>query len=302
MMNRTQQGLSGNHSAIRIIFTAFLILMAVSLAFSAAAEGNDRSNPGLGTGVRLLKKPNESAIRGSYQGEDVKVQILGVCRSYIFVGSKPQIINTSDLTFAEDLAPEEMLAYVQSASSARIYWGPELKGSLARCKPGTIFAVVAVGDNYVEVKYPEKKNAFRGFLKKSSVQLCGPAEGIGTGLVENGKQAVNIRAKMDIHSAKVESVKSGTEIIVISDTGNWYEVEYNGLHGYIRKGFVTLLEEKPTDETAAAEENGENAPAEENDGYAFADETDGTGYEEDNGGDAFAEENGDTMSEYGTGD
>ncbi len=302
MMNRTQQGLSGNHSAIRIIFTAFLILLAVSLVFSVAAEGKTQTNGGLGTGVRLLKQANEFTIRGSYQGSDVKVQILGLCRSYIFVGKSSMIVNTSELTFAEDLDPEETLAYVQSKTPAGVYWGPELKGSFAKCKPGTILAVVSVGDDYVEVKYPEKKNMFRGFMKKSSVQLCGPAESIGTGLVQNGKQAVNIRAKMDINSAKVETLKSGTEIIVVSDTGKWYEVEYNGLHGYIRKGFVTLLEEKPTDETAAAEENGENAPAEENDGYAFADETDGTGYEEDNGGDAFAEENGDTMSEYGTGD
>ena len=260
MMNKIQQGQAGNHSVIRVIFSVILILMAVSLVFSAAAEGNKGSgkttvNSGLGTGVRLLKKPNEFAIRGTYQGDDVKVQILGVCRSYIFVGKNPAIINTADLTFAEeDLAPEETLAYVVSADSARVYWGPELKGFFARCKPGTILAVVSVLDDCIEVKYPEKKNSFRGFLKKSSVQLCGPAEGIGTGIVKNGKQVVNIRAKKDINSAKVEVVKSGTEIILVSDTDNWYEVEYNGLHGYIRKEFVTILEEGFGDGTVPSEE------------------------------------------------
>jgi uncharacterized protein YgiM (DUF1202 family) len=64
-----------------------------------------------------------------------------------------------------------------------------------------------------------------------------------------------MRAKMDIKSAKVETIKSGTEIIVVSDTGNWYEVEYNGLHGYIRKEFITLLEKGFGDEAVPADED-----------------------------------------------
>jgi uncharacterized protein YgiM (DUF1202 family) len=165
------------------------------------------------------------------------------------------IVNTSDLSFAADVAPEETLACVESTTPAKVYWGPEFKAAFSRCKPGTILAVVAVGDDYIEVKYPEEKNAFRGFLKKASVQLCEPTEGIGTGLVKNGKQSVNMRAKMDIKSAKVETIKSGTEIIVVSDTGNWYEVEYNGLHGYIRKEFITLLEKGFGDEAVPADED-----------------------------------------------
>lgn len=256
MVNRIHQAHTGKRSVIREIFSAVLILLAVSLACSAVAETKTENiNAGLGTGVRLLKKPNDSAIRGSYQGTDVKVQILGVCRSYIFIRSSPMIVNTSDLSFATDVAPEETLACVVSTTPAKVYWGPEFKAAFSRCKPGTILAVVAVGDDYIEVKYPEEKNAFRGFLKKASVQLCEPAEGIGTGLVKNGKQSVNMRAKMDIKSAKVETIKSGTEIIVVSDTGNWYEVEYNGLHGYIRKEFITLLEKGFGDEAVPADED-----------------------------------------------
>ena len=252
MVNRIHQAHTGKRSVIREIFSAVLILLAVSLACSAVAETKTENiNAGLGTGVRLLKKPNDSAIRGSYQGTDVKVQILGVCRSYIFIGSSPMIVNT----FATDVAPEETLACVVSTTPAKVYWGPEFKAAFSRCKPGTILAVVAVGDDFIEVKYPEEKNAFRGFLKKASVQLCEPAEGIGTGLVKNGKQSVNMRAKMDIKSAKVETIKSGTEIIVVSDTGNWYEVEYNGLHGYIRKEFITLLEKGFGDEAVPADED-----------------------------------------------
>ena len=255
MTNRIHQRHIGKRSANRMIFSAILLLLAVLLAFSAAAENKkDNVNAGLGTGVRLLKKPNDSAIRGSYQGADVKVQILGVCRSYIFSGSTPMIVNTSDLSFSTEVEPEETLACVVSTTPAKVYWSPEFKAAFSRCKPGTILAVVAVGDDYIEVKYPEKKNAFRGFLKKSSVQLCRPAEGIGTGLVKNGKQSVNMRAKMDIQSAKVETIKSGTEIILVSDKGNWYEVEYNGLHGYIRKEYVTLLEKGFGDEAVSADE------------------------------------------------
>lgn len=104
----------------------------------------------------------------------MKVQILGVCRSYIFIGSSPMIVNTSDLSFAADVAPEETLACVVSTTPAKVYWGPEFKAAFSRCKPGTILAVVAVGDDYIEVKYPEEKNAFRGFLKKPAYSFAGP--------------------------------------------------------------------------------------------------------------------------------
>ena len=150
----------------KALFFIVLILLAILLTLSAVAEGNgtnkkDNTNPGLGTGVRLIKNPNDDAIRGSWQGEDVKVQILGLCRSYIFLSGNPMIVNSTELTFAEDLPPEETLAYVQSAVPAKVFWGPEFKASFARCKPGTILAVVAVGSDYVEIKYPEKKNRIR---------------------------------------------------------------------------------------------------------------------------------------------
>ena len=148
-----------------------------------------------------------------------------------------------------------MLAYVTAGSHARLYKDTGFKRSIGLCDPGVILPVISIDDHYVEVQHKGKT----GYLKRSSVQLSAPVEGIGRGVVVNGKQSVNIRLEPGIQSTKVIAVGSETEVVVLSEKGNWYEVEYNGLHGYIRKDFLEIVEKGFGDK--AEQTVSENAPA-----------------------------------------
>ena len=204
----------------------------------------------------LPTKPGKYAISAccSIGGEkqNVQIAILGLCRSYVFVDDAPMYVNTEDLEIAEGVEREERLAFIQASGHARLYKEPEFKRSRALVDPGTILPVLSVGDNYIEVMYQGKT----GYLKRSSVELRAPCEGLGTGLVENGKKTVNIRLEKSMNSKQVTAVRSGTEITLLSESDNWYEVEYFGLHGYIRKEFITVTgygfgeEAKPEKESA----------------------------------------------------
>lgn len=230
---------------------------------------NNGSNSNDGTGFVLPKKPGRYAVSGKCKigGKDreVLIQILGLCRSYIFVDDEPMFVYTEDLEITEGLPREQRLAYIKTSGHARLYKDPDFKKSLGlRCSPGTILPVVSVGDNYIQVQY----NGKTGYMKRTSVELSGPREGLGTGLVDNNNKTVNIRVEMNQKSARVVAVKSGTEMTIISETDHWYEVEYNSLHGYVRKEFMKIKERgfgeeaKATKETANAEATPAPAAAE----------------------------------------
>lgn len=254
------QCLKQKHSHTRALLSVFTIIMALLLATCAFAEtnenihsslnGNNKSVESAGyvrgsatnMGYTLPKYPGKDAITGIYRkngaDETVQIAILGLCRSYIFMNDEPMFVYTSDLEIFENVPKEHMLAYVTAGSHARLYKDTGFKGSVSLCDPGVILPVISIGDQYVQVQHKGKT----GYLKRSSVQLSSPMEGIGRGVVVNGKQSVNIRLEPGIQSTKVIAVGSDTEVIVLSDKGNWYEVEYNGLHGYIRKDFLEIVE------------------------------------------------------------
>lgn len=62
-----------------------------------------------------------------------------------------------------------------------------------------------------------------------------PRKGIVT------KNLVNIRKDASTMSDPVRALARGTEVIILEDSGDYYQVEYDHVKGYIRKD---LLEEK----------------------------------------------------------
>lgn len=55
-----------------------------------------------------------------------------------------------------------------------------------------------------------------------------------------GKTTVNIRAGQSLSSKALTSVKTGETVSVIAKNGDWCEVYYNGMHGFIQSQFVLI--------------------------------------------------------------
>ena len=87
-----------------------------------------------------------------------------------------------------------------------------------------------------------------GYVTNTSLKFYAPATTIeGMALLSkngltNGRASINIRSEADKDSAKIDSWKTGTEMIVFSHSDGWYEVEANGKRGYVMESFVTLGE------------------------------------------------------------
>ena len=55
-----------------------------------------------------------------------------------------------------------------------------------------------------------------------------------------GKTTVNIRAGQSLSSKVLTSVKTGETVAVIAKSGDWCEVYYKGIHGFIQSKFVLI--------------------------------------------------------------
>lgn len=220
---------------------------------SQSTENKTNTNYKSDTSFTLPEKADNDAYECNYvnngESQTVLIQIFGLCRCYVFIDGVPTYVFTSDLELADGVPQEQRLVYIMSGSHARLYKEPDFRNSIGLVSPGTILPVLSVGDVYIEVQYKGKT----GYLKKSSCQLSAPVNGMGTGVIDNGKQAVNIRLKKDTRSAIVGTSKTGTEITILSEGGNWYEVECFGLHGYIRKEFVKFKEKGFGEQSASGE-------------------------------------------------
>ena len=71
---------------------------------------------------------------------------------------------------------------------------------------------------------------------------------LGSGILTcNGKvtdkTTINIRNEADKGGAKIAEWKTGTEVQVFGLNNGWYEIEYNGIHGFVMEKFLTMDEE-----------------------------------------------------------
>lgn len=57
-----------------------------------------------------------------------------------------------------------------------------------------------------------------------------------------GSAQVPIRNSADNDSSIVVKLRSGTEVTVFAKSGSWYEVEYEGMHGFVHKSFLVMDE------------------------------------------------------------
>ena len=61
-----------------------------------------------------------------------------------------------------------------------------------------------------------------------------------TNKVQADTATVNLRSEASTSSAVVALLNSGDKLDIISETGNWYKVKYNGKEGYVSKDYVKV--------------------------------------------------------------
>lgn len=182
-----------------------------------------------------------------WQDELISVKTWGFHSSVILVDGKEQSVPTHELIFSEKVDAAKRVAYIHAPRTGRCYLRAKAsdKGDiLDKCPAGTVVQVIKYGKNYCQIVFEGQV----GYVQTACLKFADPdAEPMCTWqLSYNGKTTGNaqvpIRSDKSNDSASVVKLRSGTEVTVFSKSGSWYEVEYEGLHGFVHKNFLRMDE------------------------------------------------------------
>lgn len=182
-----------------------------------------------------------------WQESPVSVKTWGFHSSVVLVNGKEQTVPTHELTFSEKVDTAKRVAYIHAPRTGRCYLRAKAsdKGDiLDKCPAGTVVQVVKYGKSYCQIVFEGQV----GYVQTACLKFANPkADPMCTWhLSYDGKMTGNaqvpIRNDKSNDSASVIKLRSGTEVTVFAKSGNWYEIEHEGMHGYVHKNFLLLNE------------------------------------------------------------
>ena len=168
---------------------------------------------------------------------------LGAYTSVVEYEGREVEVPTAELQFSADAPADKRLAYIHAPRTGRCYLRAKAsdKGDvLDKCPAGTVVQVVKYGKSYCQIVFEGQV----GYVQTACLKFVDPtAEILGTTvLTYNGKATgaaqVPIRNDKSNDSAIVVKLRSGTEVAVFAKAGKWYEVECDGLHGFVHENFM----------------------------------------------------------------
>lgn len=190
-----------------------------------------------------------SIMQGDNKENEVRVEVLalGSASSRIKASGATTEVATDDLLL-DGVAVGDRLAWIYAPRQG--YCSLRSKASdngkvLKKCKAGYIVVVLEKGQEYTKINYQGTDGyVLNGCLKY--IDETQQPKGTGTIIYSkkkpNVRTTINIRNNADGKSKKVAEWKTGTEVPVYSHPDGWYEVEYDGVRGYIMEKYLQLNE------------------------------------------------------------
>lgn len=197
------------------------------------------------------KKNSAEKQEEAEEAAEASVQIglvqLGAYTSVIEYEGRELTVPTAELQFSADVPEDKQVAYIHAPRSGKCSLRAKASDNaqvLVKCKAGTVVQVVSYGKNYCRIVYEGQvgyvQTACLKFLDTTAEPMC------TWPLSYNGKMTGNaevpIRNDKSNDSAIIVKLRSGTEVTVFSKSGAWYEVEHEGLHGFVHKNFLRMEE------------------------------------------------------------
>ncbi len=216
---------------------------ATASSGSTTSSSNKNKNSGKSTSTKKTETVQVPAHDILWQGAKVQVRTLGVVSSVIVAGSEAQTVPTEELTYSEDVTEGKRLASILAPRTGRCYLRAKASSNgdiLDKCPAGTVVQVIKYGKSYCQIVYDGQV----GYVQTACLTFLDPsADVLGTTvLTYNGRATgaaqVPIRNTASNDSCMIIKLRSGTEVTVLAKTGKWYEVAYEGLHGFVHESFM----------------------------------------------------------------
>ena len=206
-----------------------------------------------------------------HEGEAAAERICGGCGVKVRISStgKPTIVSggtgsvydsTSDVVAADRVQAiregRQATWYGESDPMALVYAPKTGKATLraeasadskalGTLKDGTIMVVLDKGYRFTQVRVGDQI----GYILRGAVELLDEEQlPIGEGMLiypttgGRGTTTINVRCEPSTGAVKVDEWPTGTMVLVwsVSKNGNWYEVEYDGLRGYVQAQYLNM--------------------------------------------------------------
>ena len=211
-------------------------------AATAAPTQTSSKNSGK-TGASTKTNSTEKQEGATEATVQIGLVQLGVYTSVIKYEGREMEVPTTELQFSTDVPEDKRIASIFAPRTGRCYLRAKASSNaktIDKCPAGTIVQVVSYGKSYCQIVFEGQV----GYVQTACLTFLDPsAEILGTTvLTYNGKATGNaqvpIRNDKSNDSASVVKLRSGTEVTVIAKTGKWYEITYEGLHGFVHENFM----------------------------------------------------------------
>ncbi len=112
---------------------------------------------------------------------------------------------------------------------------------IAKSAAGDTFTRIAEEGNWSKIKYKDTTAYIRSdFLTTAdSPEAVAPAEGGGGSTITVTKSDVNVRNKAGTDGDVLGKASSGSTYTLKGESGEWYEIDYNGQSGFIRNDMAS---------------------------------------------------------------
>lgn len=180
-------------------------------------------------------------------GTPIQLVQLGTTFSIIKVDGKEQTVPTKELTFSNQIDADKAIAVIYAPQTGKCSLrskASENAKAIKQCKAGTVVSVLEYGKKFCKVNY---KGSTGYVLTRCLKFHSSSQELLGSGVLTyngkaTGRTTINIRNGADGDSAKITEWKTGTEVLVFALTDGWYEIERNGVHGFVMAKYLTMKE------------------------------------------------------------
>ncbi|MFV5318749.1 SH3 domain-containing protein [Priestia megaterium] len=132
--------------------------------------------------------------------------------------------------------PAESITYTVTASTLNVRSGAGTNyASIGSVTKGQKLSVVSKSGSWYKINY----NGRTGYVSSDYVQSSGtttpPAESITYTVTAS---TLNVRSGAGTNYASIGSVTKGQKLSVVSKSGSWYKINYNGRTGYVSSDYV----------------------------------------------------------------
>ncbi len=175
---------------------------------------------------------------GIYTTQKVNMFVLGLAKCIVKIDGVKTEVPTLAIELSEDVKPDHQLAVVYAPNSGLASLRKtEKSGSevIVKMEAGAIVVVKQIKGDYTQVVY----NGRTGWVKNTSLKYYAACEEMGKARVDNGN-AVKLYLNRDNDSWVITKLSAGAELSLIREYKEWYEVDWNGYHGFIYKKYVKV--------------------------------------------------------------